>query len=182
MSEPFHPYEYQSKMLEWAATRDVFSYFVSPGMGKTVVTLKVLEQWMVEGKSRGALIVAPLRVCSVTWPDQVERWDHSSWMKVAMLRTPEGMKAWHDGSADVYLINFEMLQSLVPKMFAKGVTVPVDTFIWDELSAAKNPSSKRVKAILPHLVNFKQVVTLTGTPVANDYQDLWGEILSLIHI
>lgn len=176
MSEPFHPFPYQLPMIEWVAARDESSLFCSPGLGKTVVILKVLEQWMIEGKSRGALIIAPLRVCSVTWPAQIERWDHSAWMKVAYLRTPEGMQAWRDGTADVYLINPEMLISLAPKMFQNRTSVPVDTFIWDELSLCKNPSSKRVKAIRPYLHLFKQRCSLTGTPVANDYQDLWGEI------
>ena len=98
---------------------------------------------------KGALIVAPLRVCSITWPAQVARWAHTSWMKVVNLRTAEGLEAWHNGAADIYLINSELLPNRLPLMFPKRKTFvcPVDTLVIDELSLAKNPQSKRFKAL-----------------------------------
>lgn len=176
MSEPFHPFPYQIIMETWGESRPSFGWFASPGMGKSAVSLKVLERRIHDGATRGALIVAPVRVCSVTWPSQVERWDHSSWMRVAHLRTPAGLKAWNDGSADIYLINPEQLPKLVPLMFKGRKSIPVDTVIFDELSLAKNPTSKRFNALRPYLGMFKERIGLTGSPVPNNYLDLYAQI------
>jgi len=172
----FEPYDYQEKMLNHAEVNTSFAYFVSCGMGKTVTTLKILEDRILTGQTRGALIVAPVRVCSITWPTQVEQWDHSSWMRVAHLRTKEGLKAWHDGTADVYLVNPEQLPKLVPLMFKGKKNLPVDTVIFDELSLAKNPNSKRFNALRPYLGRFKARIGLTGTPCPNNYLDLFAQV------
>ena len=176
MTETFKPFHYQPTMVNWCMDRPSAGLFVSPGKGKTVVTLKVLDLLASIGASRGALVVAPLRVCSITWPTQVERWAHSSWMRVANLRTEDGMQAWADGSADIYLINSEQLIAKAPLLFKGRKTIPVDTLVIDELSLAKNPTSKRFKALKPYLPMFKQRIGLTGTPVPNNYLDLYGQI------
>lgn len=162
-------------MVDWCVDNPSSALFVSPGKGKTVCTLAAIDRLMQSGESRGALIIAPLRVCSITWPNQVERWNHSKRFRVAHLRTKEGMQAWHDGSADIYLINSEQLIAKAPILF-KGKVLPVDTLVIDELSLAKNPTSKRFKMLRKYLPMFKQRIGLTGTPVPNNYLDLYGQI------
>jgi hypothetical protein len=103
-------------MLSYAEERDSFAYFCSPGLGKTPVTLKIIADRILEGRCRGVLVVAPIRVLLVTWPTQVRRWEHSAWLKCVNLRTPQGMEAWKNGTADIYLINPEMMPKLLPQM------------------------------------------------------------------
>ena len=162
-------------MVDWCVDNPSSALFVSPGKGKTVCTLAALDRLIQSGESRGALIIAPLRVCSITWPNQVERWNHSKRFRVAHLRTKQGMQAWQAGSADIYLINSEQLIAKAPILF-KGKVLPVDTLIIDELSLAKNPTSKRFKMLRKYLPMFKQRIGLTGTPVPNNYLDLYGQI------
>ena len=175
MSEDFKPFPYQPAMVDWCVDNASSALFVSPGKGKTVCTLAALDRLMRSGESRGALIIAPLRVCSITWPTQVERWSHSRRFRVAHLRTKQGMQAWQDGSADIYLINSEQLIAKAPILF-NGKVLPVDTLVIDELSLAKNPTSKRFKTLRKYLPMFKQRIGLTGTPVPNNYLDLYGQI------
>jgi len=190
----FTPEPYQETMLEWADPRHIFAYFVSPGMGKTGVSLSVIDNLITSGRSKGVFLIAPLRVCKITWPEESRKWDHSSWLKVVSLRTPEGLQAWEDGSADVYLINREMLASyairrkdkkptrrigMMEKLFKGRKTLPVDTFLWDELSQCKDPSSKSFKSVKPFLDMFTQRIGLTGTPVPNNYLDLYGQVYLL---
>lgn len=202
----FNPLPHQPKMIEWMAERDFSCLFVSPGMGKTAVTLHELDRQITNGESRGALIVAPLRVANLTWPEQVEEWSHSSWMTVANMRTPEGQQAWEDASADIFVINYEQLASKTvtrtcPKCKGEGCatcgnsgvktthhpgfverfikgrkTIPVDTIVWDELSLTKNPSSKRINALRPFNDLFTKRIGLTGTPVPNNYLDLFAQV------
>lgn len=181
MTETFRPFDYQIPMVEHLLANDRAALFVSPGKGKTVVTLTALDTLATCGQLRGALIVAPLRVCSITWPAQVARWSHTSWMRVANLRTAEGLQAWLDGTADIYLINSELLPNRLPLMFPKKKTFvcPVDTLVIDELSLAKNPQSKRFKALHKHLGGIPRRWGLTGTPIPNNYLDLWMQVRML---
>ena len=181
MSQTFQPFDYQLPMIEHLLANDRAALFVSPGKGKTVVTLTALDQLATLGQLRGALIVAPLRVCSITWPAQVERWAHTRWMRVANLRTAAGLQAWHDGAADIYLINSELLPNRLPKMFPKrkSFVCPVDTLVIDELSLAKNPQSKRFKALHKHLTGIDRRWGLTGTPIPNNYLDLFMQVKML---
>jgi len=181
MTETFRPFDYQIPMVEHLLSNDRAALFVSPGKGKTVVTLTALDTLATCGQFRGALIVAPLRVCSITWPAQVARWAHTSWMRVVNLRTAEGLQAWLDGTADIYLINSELLPNRLPLMFPKRKTFvcPADTLVIDELSLAKNPQSKRFKALHKHLGAIPRRWGLTGTPIPNNYLDLWMQVKML---
>jgi len=181
MTETFQPFPYQLPMIDHLLDNERAALFVSPGKGKTVVTLTALDALATIGDFKAALIVAPLRVCSITWPAQVERWAHTKWMRVANLRTAAGMKAWHEQAADIYLINSELLPNRLQLMFPKrkDFTCPVDTLVIDELSLAKNPQSKRFKALHKHLAGIDRRWGLTGTPIPNNYLDLFMQVKML---
>lgn len=177
MPEQFKPFAYQPAMIDHLVNNPQAALFVPPGKGKTVVTLTALDRLAVCGDFKGALIVAPVRVCSITWPAQVERWAHTNWMRVAHLRTPAGMQAWLDGTADIYLINSELLPARLQLMFpARSKHCPVDTLVIDELSLAKNHSSKRFNALRKVIHRFTRRWGLTGTPVPNNYLDLFAQV------
>lgn len=233
MSRDFTPFPYQVPMRQWLREREISALFVSPGMGKTVVTLDWIDWLLTTGRSKGALIIAPLRPALVTWPDQHKLWSHSSWMKFADLRTPEGQQAWFDGSAHVYVGNYEMLSTrevtlrckvceatgeirspdgleepspchacmgvdkktketrplgyttrkdyglihkLVKKLHRRKKPLPVDTWVADELSIAKNHNSKRINALRAYNDYFKYRLGLTGTPIAGSYMNLFAQI------
>lgn len=161
-------------MIDWLANRDKAILWAEPGLGKSAVTLHRISDLLIDG-SRGVLIIAPLRVATCTWPLQCELWDHSSWFKVANLRTPEGLKAWDKGTAQVYLINYEMLLS--PKILSRlnAKHLPVDTCVWDELSLAKSHDSKRINAFRKYNHHFTHRIGLTGTPISNSYLDLFAQ-------
>ncbi|CRL45077.1 hypothetical protein SGGMMB4_02594 [Sodalis glossinidius str. 'morsitans'] len=47
------------------------------GMGKTVATLTALDTLFKSGiETRPALVLAPLRVATSTWPDEALKWTH----------------------------------------------------------------------------------------------------------
>ncbi len=194
-------------MINWLRdNEDAAALFCGMGMGKTVVTLEHLDWLFTTGRSKGALVISPLRTTTLTWPRQVASWAHSSWMKVADMRTPEGAAAWEAGSAMVYLINYEQLATrevtvkcrpckghgcdecknsgfkvrkdygFVHKFIRKRKELPVDTLVWDELSMAKNPASKRINAVRAHREMFDRHYGLTGTPCCNDYRDLFAQV------
>ena len=91
MTQTFEPFNYQIPMIEHLIANERAGLFVSPGKGKTVCTLTAIDALATVGEFRAALIVAPLRVCSITWPAQVERLAHTRWMRVAPLRPAQGV-------------------------------------------------------------------------------------------
>ena len=170
----FRPFDYQQGMIDHLASHDHAALFCGMGLGKTPCTLEAYRQLRERGDLKGVLVIAPLRVCTVTWPDQVARWQLP--FKVANLRTKEGMQAWKDGSADIYLINFEMISGRGKKKGFldehAGPSMPVDTLLVDELSCLK-ANSKRTKSVIKARKHFKRVHGLTGTPSPNGLLDLF---------
>jgi len=163
----FKPFDYQEPMIEHLVNNDHSALFAGCGTGKTACTLEALKR--VGGK---ALVLAPLRVASMVWGDQVKRWGYD--FKVANLRTKDGMKAWEDGSADIYTVNLEMVsRGILEKLIRKDM--PVDTLIIDELSLCK-ANSKRTKSIVKHRTKMKRVWGLTGTPSPNSVMDLFYQL------
>jgi hypothetical protein len=187
--------------VDWLDERDRAALFASPGLGKTVTTLKAMERRLTDGRNKGFLVIAPIRVGLITWPDQVATWQHSTWMKVADMRTPEGAAAWEKGSADVYFINGERLASIdrktkckcgrvpegcskcqngyikkhlpgfVEKFIRKRKVLPVDGIVWDELSLWKDHSGKRVRSIYPYLHDS---VPEAKRPFKSLFNTSWG--------
>ncbi len=199
----FKPFEHQELGINHLTNNDEAGLFAGMGLGKTAMTIAALAYHIANGDSKGALVVAPLRVSLFTWRDEIAQWDNFKWMKIVSLRTPEGIAAWEAGEACIYTINYESL--FIPKyemqmVTTKGVTkrkkvqvgdsgiltkllkgkrashLPVDTIIWDELSKAKNHKSKRILEFTKYRSKFKRHWGLTGTPAPNSYQDLFAQI------
>lgn len=109
----FTPFDYQQLGIKHLISTDEGGLFAGMGLGKTAMTLAALAHHIANGDSKGALIVAPLRVSLFTWAEEVARWDNFQWMKIVSLRTQEGLDAWHRGDACIYTINYESL--FIPK-------------------------------------------------------------------
>ena len=83
----FTPFPYQVGMIDHLKQHPQAALFAGMGLGKTPCTLAAYVDMIAAGEMTGALVVAPLRVCSVTWPDQIARWGFD--LKVANMRTEE---------------------------------------------------------------------------------------------
>lgn len=119
------------------------------------------------------LIIAPLRVAKVTWPCEIEKWDHLKSLKyaVAIGSKEERLEALKT-KADIYLINRENVDWLINK---SGLPFDYDMVVVDELSSFKSHRSKRFKALMKVRPKVKRIVGLTGTPSSNGLMDLWAQ-------
>lgn len=118
--------------------------FVGMGVGKTAGTLHTLSEMLLDGDATAALVVAPKLVSVLTWPDEVKGFDEFKWMKIVSLRTDAGKRAFLDGKAHIYTINYESLHIVANLVKARGGVLPYDVVVWDELTRAKNHSSKHI--------------------------------------
>ena len=175
----FIPYEYQELAIEHLRKHDRACLFMGCGLGKTATSLQRMAELIEEGYATGFLVVAPLRVCNLTWPAEVEEWEDFSWMKVANLRTDHGWRQLFRGSAHIYVINYEMLPKLAERYFynRRQKDYAFQGVYFDELTRAKNHKSTRIKAVRPYIDKLKWVVGLTGTPAPNSLMELFGQLL-----
>lgn len=155
---------YQMVMREFLTTNRLAYCTVGLGLGKTATTLSALNELFRDGAIRAALVVAPLRVARITWPNEVQKWDQFQWMEVEHLKgqTPSG-------KAQLYLINYERLHQLSSLDFC-------DVVVFDEITRAKNHAAKRIKAFRPLLKRRHYRWGLTGTPRPNSIMELFAQI------
>lgn len=170
----YNPHDYQKYAIEYIIKQPIAAVILAMGMGKTSITLTAIKELKYGGfEIHRVLIVAPLRVASTVWSDEIEQWDHLSQLSYSkILGTEKERLAAIKRDADIYLINRENLQWLIEK---SGTEFNYDMVVLDELSSFKNWSSKRFKAFMKVRPKVKRVVGLTGTPSSNGLMDLFAE-------
>lgn len=176
MRRPFQPDEAQDLIHDHLLTCDNALLFVGMGVGKTAGCLWALRSLILDGAATAALVVAPNLVASLTWPDELRTWEEFKFMRFADLKTKQGRQDFLDGKAMVYLINYESLDKLKPLLAARGKVPPYDVVIWDELTRAKNPSSKRINRYRQFAPRPQRSWGLTGTPAPNSELDLFAQV------
>jgi SNF2 family DNA or RNA helicase len=97
-------------------------------------------------------------------------------MRVANLRTESGQRDFLRGRAHLYLLNYESLHHLVSLVERRGGTLPYDVIVWDEITKAKNPSSKRINHFRRKVPRPARSIGLTGTPIPNSHIDLFAQV------
>ena len=176
----YHPKKHQKIAEEFMLNHDRAALFLDMGLGKTVVTLTVVDQLIHdEFAARRALVIAPKRVAEDTWLREVTKWEHLSRLRLSkVLGTEKQRIAALSADADIYIINRENVVWLTEYL---GPRWDFDIVVIDELSSFKSSRAKRWKALRKYIFTAKYVYGLTGTPAPNGYEDLWPEIYLLDH-
>ena len=143
-------------------------------MGKTSVALAAFKVLKRAGVVERMLVIAPQRPARLVWRQESEKWDFDLSFALA-IGTPAQRIAALASEADVYLINPENVDWLVSGVQAGSVQMRADMLIVDESTRFKNPSSERFKALRKLLPKFKRRAILTGTPMPNKLEDLFGQ-------
>lgn len=156
--------------------------------GKTVVTLNALHDVLENGEC--ALILAPKYVSRVTWPDEYLKWegfedkfvmvtlsDSKKKREKELRHCMKGHKPRHKPL--VVVTNFEKVKSIVDYCWMTNKKWPFKVVVIDEVTAFKNPSSLRFKALKKIIHKCRRVIELTGTPAPNGPLDLWSQLFLL---
>lgn len=167
---PFTPAQHQ--MVPFLESHDSAMLAAGMGLGKTRAVIKAASNLWIDGKIKGMLIVSPLRVSQLTWPMELKRWPELRFAPVYHLKTKEGKRAWQDGRQAVYLVPFDILDKIAP--FIEANPPPVDLLVWDEITKAKNPSSKRVNKFRKHRWRFTRHWGLTGTLMSEGFMEVFA--------
>ena len=166
-----HPYQADTVELglEWLLDRDEpgLGLFADPGLGKTLMTLMLLDQMRDLGP---VLLVAPLRPVYDVWPAEVEK--HGFDFRVSIVHGPKKAKALAT-PADIYVTNPESLKWLRDRPH------PCRVLVVDESTLFKNWSAQRSKYLRKMLPRFLKRIELSGTPIPKGYDDLHSQIYIL---
>lgn len=177
MRQAFTPRPYQGMIIDHILGSKRCAVWAGMGTGKTVATLTAIEAiLMVEDGP--VLVVAPLRVATGTWPDEVLKWEHLRGMNIVAITGTEKERVEAIRSpAQVYTTNYEQLVWLVAYW---GDRWPYRTVVLDESTRVKSfrlrQGGKRAQALgsIAH-TRINRLVELTGTPASNGLKDLWGQ-------
>ena len=119
------------------------------------------------------LVIAPLRVATQTWPDEIEKWEHLHDLTYAVAVGTEAERRFQlRRNVDIHIINRENVKWLIED---SGIPFNYDMVVIDELSSFKSHQAKRFKALMKVRPTVKRIVGLTGTPSSNGLMDLWAE-------
>lgn len=173
----FTPRPYQRDIIDFILGTPRCAIWAGMGLGKTVSALTALD--ILELTEPGpALVLAPLRVASSTWPDEAAKWEHLHGVRVsAVVGTPAERRAALRRPAEVYATNFDNLEWLVDHC---GAAWPFRKVVADESTKLKNfrlcQGGVRAQALarVAHR-KVERFIELTGTPSPNGLQDLWGQ-------
>lgn len=192
--------EQQRFIAHQIETRDAVLIVSKMGSGKTGAALTALRNLLDEWKLDRVLIIAPLRVASDTWPDEIEEWAHTRALTYAVcVGTEAERRRALNSRAEVTIVNRENLVWLWKELRARGETWPFDGVVIDESSmfkAGKKRTSKtkrkradgtvvtskggqmtRFGVLTAARKHIRRIFLLTGTP--GGLLDLWGQIYLL---
>lgn len=185
------PEPYQKRGVKFLIDHPCGGLFIDPGLRKTSTTLAAFAKLKEEGVAERMLVVAPLRVATLTWPNEIKKWKQFAHLRVVVLHGPK-KEALAQQDADIYIVNYEGLEWLfgvtkTKRKTASGKTkvdyaydfskidfISPDTLVFDEISKMKHYNSGRFEMMRPLLHNFARRWGLTGTPAANGLMDLFG--------
>ena len=96
----YEPHDYQVYASEYIKEHETAAVFLECGLGKTSITLTAIHDLMFDRfEIRKVLVIAPIRVAKMSWPDEIEKWDHISDLRysVAVGTETERMAHWKQG-------------------------------------------------------------------------------------
>lgn len=173
-------------MADFMVRNPFCAVWCAMGGGKSGATLDAVDQLLVYGEVKRVLVVAPKRVASISWPDEIAEWSfsHDRTYRVH-VGGPKNSRAQikqtieTSDPVEIDLINWENLPWLVETFAKKKSTWLWDMVVLDESSVFKRPSSKRFRALRKLRRIVPRFVELTGTPSSNGLAPLWTQAFIL---
>jgi len=166
-------HDYQNNAVRYIDAHPKCALFLDMGLGKTVISLTAIADFIATKPEARVLIVAPLRVANTVWKQEAENWEHLMHLdiKIATGTARNRIKAIME-MQNIVVVNRENISWLAP--FGNW-----DMIVIDESSSFKSFKSMRFKAMRKNAVIAERVVLLSGTPSPNGIMDLWSQIALL---
>jgi SNF2 family DNA or RNA helicase len=173
-------HDYQNETASFCVKNQKVMMWLDMGLGKTLIMLTTFVRLKRLGYEPKMLIVAPLRVCQLTWKQEAAKWDHTKHLKFAdVYGSAKKKQISLFSNADIYLTNYESLTFLKNQLnhyfINQGLALPFNIVCFDEVSKMKRPQSVRFKDFAPITCHFDRCYGLTASPSSNGLQNLWSQ-------
>jgi len=164
--------EYQRQGLNWLNFLDTFNFggclADDMGLGKTLQVLAFILHQREQKRPGANLVVVPTSLV-FNWQAEVEKFAPS--LRVHVLHgAGRRLDTQTFDAADIVLTTYNTMVSNIRWLKEYGFNY---VFL-DEAQAIKNPDSQRYRAA--RLLQARNRVVLTGTPVENNTYDLYGQL------
>jgi len=165
------PLDLQVKTVIGLIANRYYYLLSSMGTGKTLSCLWATDFLAMNAKIRRVLIVAPLSTLSTVWANEI--FHHIKTRKSAVLHHYNKPKRLELLDKDVmyYIINHDGVKLIEKELKKKKF----DVVIIDELTAFKNNTSDRTKAMKRICRSARAVWGLTGSMTSNKITDAFGQ-------
>lgn len=175
---------FQRRATNYIVERNNSMCWIDMALGKTIIALTASDFLLDTLQCRGVLVISTVKIVEGVWPAEVEEWEHTRWMRTSLVRgTPKQRLDALLAPAEIYLTNYEQITWLTRVLkkhwIGRGLKLPFDIVIFDEVSKMKDATSHRTSNFMDILTHFKYRIGLTGTPATNGYIDLHGQYLVL---
>lgn len=166
----------QNAGIDYIYSNDSTLLVADMGAGKTVCALTAASELLNDGHLNRILVVSTIKVAKNVWKTEPSKWEHLKHLNVDLaLGDERDRRLALGGNCEIVCINFENLVWL-SKFMGCDLTGMYDGIIIDEVSKLKSNSGSNFKALRKHIAKFKWRLTMTGTPVSEDWTGLFGEM------
>ena len=176
----YNPHEYQTYATNFILEHPVAAILLDMGLGKSVITLTAIKALMRDSfEVSSVLVIAPLRVATQTWPDEIEKWEHLYDLTYAVAVGTEAERQFQlRRNVDIHIINRENVKWFIED---SGLPFNYDMVVIDEASAYRNITTRRYKTMLRLTKDMPRLVLMTGTPCPEAPTDAYG-LARLLHV
>ena len=163
------PFAHQRECFDLAKERPYYALFLEMGLGKTKITLDIIEYRKIIRPGYKTLVVCPNTLID-NWEEEAKI--HSTLTCVTLTGSKQRrIKRLFENDADVYVINYEGVRILREELSKKTFNL----LVLDESQKVKNPGSQQSKACYALSTNIKHKLILTGTPIMNHPLEVFGQ-------
>lgn len=179
-------HEYQKYAIIKGVEKKHVAIFLGTGLGKTIISLTIIDQLLKRNLIKAALIVCTKKAMYNSWRQEAQEWEHTQYLKFAIIHGAAGKGGAEyikrvnlfSRKANIFLINYEGLPWLSNALNVsyKDRCMPFDCVFYDESTKMKHSTTQRFKLFKPHMKRFNYRYPMTGTPIPNGIMDLYGQI------
>lgn len=161
-------HKYQETAVDYALDKIISYMMIGAGLGKTAIALTAIQRIGLP-----AIVFAPLRVATITWPDEIKKWTPELSYTILHGKYKDDKLTL---DKDIYIVSYTSLKWFHGKVADDRFRIRNYFLVVDESSMLRNPSTQRFKLLRQLLPMFQSYrINLSATPNPNGYHELWSQ-------